>query len=140
MGKDSASVSWKGNMAFEASQSGHQFMIDAEPHVGGEDLGPRPKAYMLTALAGCTAMDVVSILKKMRVELSDFKVTVDGELTDEHPKHFVKMIVKYEFWGKELPMDKIQKAINLSEERYCGVSVVYRKAMPVESEIILHED
>jgi putative redox protein len=139
MEKTSSSVSWKGNMAFEVSLNGHNFMIDAEPHVGGENLGPRPKPLMLSALAGCTAMDVVAILKKMRVEFDDLKVTVEGEQTEEHPKHFTKMMVKYEVWGKDLPLDKIEKAVNLSEERYCGVSVVYRKAMPVESQIVLHE-
>ncbi len=142
MGKASSSVSWKGKMAFEANVEGQRFMIDAGEAVGGEGKGPTPKPLMLTSLAGCTAMDVVSILKKMRVELSDFKVTVDGELTDEHPKHFVKMMVKYEFFGKDLESKrtKIEKAINLSEDRYCGVSVVYKETMPVESEIIFHEE
>ena len=142
MGKASSSVSWKGKMAFEASVGDQKFMIDAGAAVGGEGQGPTPKPLMLTALAGCTGMDVVSILTKMRVELSDFKVTVDGDLTEEHPKHFVKMMIKYEFWGKDLESKraKIEKAVNLSEERYCGVSVVYKETMPVESEIILHEE
>ena len=141
MGKASSSVSWKGKMAFEASVGEQKFMIDAGSAVGGEGQGPTPKPLMLTALAGCTGMDVISILKKMRVEFSDFKVTVDGDLTDEHPKHFVKMVVKYEFWGKDLESKraKIEKAINLSEDRYCGVSVVYKETMPIESEIIFHE-
>jgi len=140
MGKGS-SVSWKGNMAFEVSQNGHNFMIDAVEKVGGENKGPRPKPFMLTALAGCTAMDVVSILKKMRVELDDFTVNVDGELTEEHPKHYIKMHVTYEFWGKNLEASrsKIEKAIRLSEDQYCGVSVVYKKSMPVTSDIIFHE-
>jgi len=140
MGKGS-SVSWKGKMAFEVSQDGHNFMIDAVEKVGGENRGPRPKPFMLTALAGCTAMDVISILTKMRVKLDDFKVSVDGELTEEHPKHYTKMMVTYEFWGKDLEASraKIEKAIKLSEEQYCGVSVVYKQTMPVESEIILHE-
>jgi len=141
MGKASSSVNWKGKMAFEADIDGQKFMIDAAEAVGGEGKGPMPKPLMLTSLAGCTAMDVVSILKKMRVELDDFKVTVDGELTDEHPKHFTKMMVKYELWGKDLEASraKIEKAVNLSEDRYCGVSVVYKEVMPIESEIILHE-
>jgi len=141
MGKASSSVNWKGKMAFEANVGNQKFMIDADEAVGGEGKGPMPKPLMLTSLAGCTAMDVISILKKMRVELDDFSVTVDGELTDEHPKHFTKMLVKYEFWGKDLEASraKIEKAINLSEDRYCGVSVVYKQVMPVESEIIFHE-
>jgi len=140
MGKAKSTVSWKGKMAFEAEIEGKKFMIDADERVGGENQGPTPKPLMLTSLAGCTGMDVVSILKKMRVELDNFQVSVEGELTEEHPKHFVKMMVTYEFWGKNLPYDKIKKAVDLSEERYCGVSVVYKKVMPVESEIILHED
>jgi putative redox protein len=140
MGKAKSTVSWKGKMAFEAEIDGKKFMIDADERVGGENQGPTPKPLMLTSLAGCTGMDVVSILKKMRVELDNFQVSVEGELTDEHPKHFVKMMVTYEFWGKNLPLDKIKKAVDLSEERYCGVSVVYKKVMPIESEIILHEN
>jgi putative redox protein len=134
------SVSWKGNMAFEVSQNGHNFMIDAVEKVGGEDKGPQPKPFMLTALAGCTAMDVISILKKMRVELDDFKVTVNGHMTEEHPKHYDKMTVIYEFWGTDLEdsRKKIEKAVRLSEEQYCGVSVVYKKTMPILSEIIIH--
>lgn len=139
MGKASTNVVWKGNMSFEAEVNGHKFMIDADETNDGENQGPRPKPLMLTALAGCTGMDVVSILKKMRVELKDFKVTVDGELTDGYPKYFNKMLVTYEFWGKDLPKEKIQKAIDLSEESYCGVSIVYKKAMPIESKIIIHE-
>jgi putative redox protein len=90
---------------------------------------------MMVALAGCTGMDVISILKKMRVEVEGFAVRVVGDLTEEHPKHFEKMHVIYEFKGKDLPMDKLEKAINLSEERYCGVSVSYRQAMGITSEI-----
>lgn len=130
---------WKGKMAFEAESSGHAILLDAGPEVGGDDQGPRPKPLMLVALAGCTAMDVVSILKKMRVELEDFDVRVEGDLTEEHPKHFYKMHVVYEFTGKELPRDKLEKAVQLSEERYCGVTAAYKKSMEVTSEIHVFE-
>ncbi len=80
-------------------------------------------------------MDVISILKKMRVEVEDFNVKVEGDLTEEHPKHFHKIHIIYEFAGKDLPMDKLQKAVDLSEERYCGVNATYRRAMKVTSEI-----
>jgi len=93
-------------MAFEAEVNGHKIIIDAGQHVGGENRGPRPKSFMLVALGGCTAMDVISILKKMRVEVESFNVKVDGELTEEHPKHFYKMHIIYEFTGKNLAMDK----------------------------------
>lgn len=139
MATQEASVKWTENMSFEGNVNGHSIIIDAEESVGGKNRGPRPKPFMLLALAGCTGMDVVSILAKMRVELVDFKVSVSGELTEEHPKHYHSMHVKYEFWGKDLDLEKLQKAVSLSEERYCGVNAVYKKVMPVTSEIVIHE-
>ena len=90
---------------------------------------------MLAALGGCTGMDVISILKKMHIEVEKFNVIVEGDLTEEFPKHFFRMHVIYEFTGKNLTLDKLQKAVSLSEERYCGVSAVYRKALELTSEI-----
>ena len=118
-------------MAFEADVNGHKITLDAAEQVGGENRGPRPKPLLMVGLAGCTGMDVVSILKKMRVELDGFNVRVEADLTDEHPKQFTKMHVIYEFKGKDLPMEKLQKAISLSEERYCGVSAMYKKAIEI---------
>ena len=137
--KESVATKWLNNMAFESDVNGHKIIIDAAPEVGGENHGPRPKTFMLAALGGCTAMDVVSILKKMRVEVEKFNVTVEGDLTEEFPKHFYKMHVVYEFTGKDLPMDKLQKAISLSEEKYCGVSAVYKKVIELTSEIKIIE-
>jgi len=139
MAKEQVKISWKDKMAFSAEVNGHEIMLDAAEKVGGENQGPRPKPLMLAALAGCTGMDVVSILKKMRVEVEDFNVSVEGDLTEEHPKQFSKMHVIYEFKGKDLPMDKLEKAVNLSEERYCGVSATYRQAMEITSEIKVSE-
>lgn len=136
-------TSWKGKMAFEWEVGGHKIMIDATEKVGGENKGPQPKPFMLAALGGCTSMDIISILGKMRVTnmLDDFSVEVSGELTDEHPKHYKSMHIEYIFTpkkGEELPMAKIKKAVSLSEERYCGVSEVYRKAdIKMTSEIII---
>ena len=133
------SISWKDGMAFEAEVNGHKIMLDAGEQHGGRDLGPRPKPLMLVALAGCTAMDVVSILTKMKVKLDNFDVKVEGEQSEEQPVHYTSMHIIYEFWGKDLPADKLEKAINLSHERYCGVSAVYRKAMPVTHETVVHD-
>lgn len=135
MSKETVSTQWLGKMAFEGIVSGHKIVIDAEPHVGGENRGARPKPLMLLALGGCTGMDVVSILNKMRVELEKFNVVVEGELTEDYPKYYHKMHVIYEFTGKNLPIDKLEKAVKLSEERYCGVSAVYKKAVIITSEI-----
>jgi len=137
--KETINVNWKENMCFETEVNGHKIILDAVSAVGGEDRGPRPKPFMMVSLAGCTGMDVISILKKMRVEVDKFNVKIDGELTEEHPKHYHKMHITFEFWGKDLPMAKLEKAVNLSEERYCGVSATYKQAMELTSEIVVHE-
>jgi len=129
------STKWLENMAFEFEINGHKLIIDAKEEVGGQDRGPRPKPLMLAALGGCTSMDVVSILKKMRVELKSLNVNVEGELSEEHPKRFTKMHVIYEMEGDNLPMEKLKKAVSLSEDRYCGVSAVYKEVMEITSEI-----
>jgi putative redox protein len=128
-------MSWTDNLAFEADMDGHKVIIDATKEAGGNDLGPRPKKLMLTALAGCTGIDVVMILKKMKVVPEAFNVIIEGELTEEHPKYYNKIKIIYQFKGKDLPMAKLEKAVKLSEEKYCGVSAVYRQAMEIKTEI-----
>jgi len=133
------SIDWTDEMSFKSEVNGHEIIIDADEKVGGKDRGPRPKPLMLLSLAGCTGMDVISILKKMRVEPEDFRVTTDANNTEEHPKHYDEIKVIYEFWGKNLPKDKIEKAVNLSEERYCGVSHVYKQYVKMSTEIKIHD-
>ncbi|MGC9352481.1 MAG: OsmC family protein [Mariniphaga sp.] len=137
--KHVVNMAWTDKVAFETDMDGHKVVIDATKESGGSDLGPRPKKLMLTALAGCTGVDVVMILKKMKVEPEAFNVIVEADVTDEHPKHYNKMKVIYQFKGKDLPKDKLEKAIKLSEEKYCGVTAVYKKAMEMESEIRIVE-
>jgi putative redox protein len=132
-------MAWTDKVAFKTDMDGHKVVIDATNESGGSDLGPRPKKLMLTALAGCTGVDVVMILKKMKVEPEAFNVIVEADVTDEHPKHYSKMKVIYQFKGKDLPKDKLEKAIKLSEEKYCGVTAVYKKAMKMEREIRIVE-
>ena len=135
--KESVSTQWLDNMSFESEINGHKIIIDAKPEVGGQDRGPRPKNLMLAALGGCTSMDVISILKKMRIEVKSLNVIVEGELSEDHPKRFLKMHVIYEVEGEDLPLDKIEKAVSLSEEKYCGVNAVYREVIELSSEIRL---
>lgn len=135
MTKHEVKVNWQKKMAFKADVMGQEIIMDAVAQVGGESRGARPKPLMLAALAGCTGMDVVSILKKMKVEPDDFNIIVEGDVTDEHPKHYNKMHIIYEFKGKDLPMKKLEKAVRLSEEKYCGVSAVYKKALELTWEI-----
>ncbi len=133
--KDTQTVTWMEDLAFEGEVNGHKIILDAEARVGGKDRGPRPKPLMLTSLLGCTGMDVISILQKMRVDVKDFKVHADAELTEEHPKHYKKIHLIYEFTGKDLPMDKLEKAVNLSQDRYCGVSYLYKQVIDLTYEI-----
>lgn len=133
--KHTVNTQWLENMAFESEVSGHKLIIDATPEVGGEDRGPRPKLLMLSALAGCTGMDVVSILKKMRVKIDDLNIKVEAEMSEEHPKRYTAMHVTYEFKGSDLPMEKLEKAVRLSQDQYCGVNEVYKQVMDMTSEI-----
>ena len=135
--KNKINAQWKDGMAFEAEVNGFKIMLDADEAVGGENLGPRPKALTLVSLAGCTAMDVISILKKMRVEPSYFNVEVEGELTEEHPKYYHLINIRYIFSGDNLPLDKLEKAVNLSQERYCGVSAMLTKVAKITHEIVI---
>ena len=128
-------VAWKGQMLFESVAPEGNVMIDADEKVGGQGKGLRPKAMMLTALAGCTAMDIASLLKKMRAEVSDFKIEVEANLIEEHPKVYDKVNVIYRFYNSDFKKDKIEKAVNLSVERYCGVMEMFRKFSAVSTKI-----
>jgi putative redox protein len=132
-------VSWKGSMLFESVAPEGDLMIDAAEEVGGQGKGLRPKALMLTSLAGCTAMDIASLLKKMRAEVEDFKIEVEANLTDEHPRFYDKVHVIYKFYGSDFKKDKIEKSVNLSVERYCGVMEMFRGFAKISTEILYIE-
>ncbi|MCX7986543.1 MAG: OsmC family protein [Bacteroidales bacterium] len=133
------STTWRGNMQFEAEIGNHRVIMDASHDAGGHDLGVRPKQLMLAALAGCTGMDVVSILQKMRVNIDRFSVDVIADVTEDHPKHYTAMHIIYYLKGNDIDLEKVKKAVELSQERYCGVSAVYRKALKLTYEIKINE-
>lgn len=135
--KNKITLDWLNGLSFETELNGHKLYLDASEDVGGKNMGPRPKPLMMVALAGCTGMDVASILQKMRVQYDSFSVDVEGELLDDFPKNFTHMKVIYRFKGKDLPLDKLQKAVDLSRERYCGVSANYKDSFPVDHEIVV---
>lgn len=119
---------WKGEMIFEAkTESGHSVLMDAKPEVGGEDKGPRPMELLMVSLGGCTAMDVVSILKKMRTDLESMTISIDSEQASEHPKIFTKINIEYEFTGRNIKEENVKKAIELSQEKYCSVSAMLKE-------------
>jgi putative redox protein len=126
-------------MVFESDNpSGETLFIDA-PDEGIENKGLRPKALMLSSLAGCSGLDVVSLLKKMRAEVDDFKMVVHGELTEEHPRYYHKVVIAYHFYGSDLQEDKINKAVKLSVDQYCGVMEMFRQFAKVTTEVYLHK-
>ena len=124
------------DLSFDIDLQGHRFTVDADESVGGKDRGPRPKALLLSGLAGCTGMDVASILGKMKMPYDSFAVEVDAETTDEHPKVYKSITVRYIFTGSDLDRSKIEKAVNLSQEKYCGVSAMLGKTAAITAHII----
>lgn len=136
MAQQKINCTWKKGMTFESEISGHKLIMDAVPTVGGNDEGPRPKPLVLASLAGCTGMDVVSILKKMQQPFTYFNIEVDADATEEHPKTYNAMKIIYEFKESDgLDLKKVEKAVQLSQDRYCGVSALLKKAIPLDYEI-----
>ena len=133
-------TTWKNKMLLESDNPlGKNLLMGSGPDSGGSNQGLSPKALMLSSLGGCTGLDVLSLLKKIRVEIEDFKVTVNGELTEEHPKYYDKVSIDYYFTGTDLNKEKIKKAVSLSEERYCGVIKMFRAFAEVTIAIHFNE-
>ena len=130
---------WKGGMTFESDNpSGKTLMMDTDVEGSNERFGLSPKALMLSSLAGCTGLDVVSVLEKMKVNDYEFKMDVSGELTNEHPKYYHKVKLDYHFYGKDLNEKKIKKAVDLSVDKYCGVMEMFRQFAKLDTEIHYH--
>jgi len=130
-----STTSWLGDMKFDTEISGHHLITDAPSSDGSSPAGPGPKRLLLSALAGCTGTDVISILKKMRQEVEGFKIDIQAELTDEHPMYYNLIHIIYEFTAKNPDLDKYEKAISLSQEKYCGVSFMFSHFAKITHEI-----
>jgi putative redox protein len=127
-----AVLSWKGKMAFEgASESGFVQRMDADTPVGGENSGARPMEFIALGLAGCTAMDVISILQKKKLDIKDFQVKVHADRAAEHPKVFTHAVIEYLVTGKNVDAAAVLRAIELSTERYCPAQAMLSKAFPM---------
>lgn len=132
-----ADVEWRGKMGFVGrGEAQATVVLDAPEAVGGEGGGFRPKELLLAGLAGCTAMDVISILRKMRCEPGGLRVEVDADESAGHPKVFTAFHIKYIVRG-DVPADKLDKAIELSQERYCAVTAMFRSFAPVTYEVVV---
>ena len=133
--KETITLNWLNNMAFETEVNNHKLYIDASVENNGKNLGPRPKLLLLVALGGCTGMDVVSILGKMRIEFDSLQIVIDSDIAEEHPKKFNSVNIIYFFKGKNLAYDKLEKAVQLSQEKYCGVSATLKDSLKIDYEI-----
>lgn len=136
---ESVEINLSGEMSFEVNLDGHRFEIDAVEQFGGANKGPRPKNLMLASIAGCTGMDVVSILRKMKVIFDDFRIEVTGTITEEYPKHFDAMHIIYRLKGKDISLEKVEKAVNLSQTKYCGVTFSFKPTVNITHEIIIED-
>ena len=119
--------------------SKHWTMMDGPEQFGGSDAASKPMELVLFGLGGCTAMDVVSLLKKMRVDYDDFRIDIDYERAEDHPKVYTRIEMTYHFYGKELPESKLEKAVSLSKDRYCSVSAMLSKSAEITAKIEVHE-
>ncbi|HXF82383.1 MAG TPA: OsmC family protein [bacterium] len=129
---------WRGRRRFEGhSPTPTVVAMDARADAGGEGSAPTPMETLLIALAGCTGMDVVGILEKMRAPLRQLTVRVSGERADLHPKVFTRIHVRYEASGPGLTSEQVQRAVRLSQEKYCSVAAMLRPAVPLTYEVVL---
>lgn len=121
---------------FEADIGQHRIGMDAGSDAGGQDRGASPKKLMLASLAGCTGIDVVSILEKMKVSYTGFRIHIEADLTDEHPKIYNQVRIRYEISLAEADRPKMERAVQLSMEKYCGVSAMFSHFATVSPEIV----
>jgi len=127
------STEWTSGIAFETEVDGFTVALDSAAEGIGK--GPSPKKLMIISLLGCTGMDVVSLMEKMRVPFTAFRIEAVAPLTDEHPKVFKSVHLKYIVTGQKIKREKVEKSIILSQERYCGVSIMMKKHCPVNWEL-----
>lgn len=128
-------------MSFRAtSGSGHTLTLDAAPEVGGMNRGPRPMELLLLGLGGCTGMDVISILRKMRQEVTGYQVRVSGERAESHPQIFTRITVEHVVRGRGVKPASVQRAIELSATRYCSASAMLERAARIEQTYRIIDD
>lgn len=131
-------LNWTKDLTFDTLLDGHKVTIDKDLENGGNNEGPRPKALMLVALAGCSAMDVVPLFHKMRVRFDSLSIDVTAETTDTIPMVFTSFHMTYHIQGESNDATKMRKAIRLSQETYCGVGLMMKKIGPITYDILLN--
>lgn len=127
---------WMGKMQFNALINGHTVTMDAPERVGGEDNGPIPKPFVLSALSGCTGMDVIALLRKAGRQLTDLDIRVSGEISKQQPIEYVSIHIVYDMKGDEENKEAALDAVTQSQEKICGVSHMLKKIMPVTWQVL----
>lgn len=134
-------VVWKGGMAFTGSaEEGYLIPLDAKKAVGGHDLGFRPLQLFAIGLVGCTGMDVISILKKKRQEVTEFTVSADISRAEHHPKVFTKILITYSITGKDIDREAVERAVELSETKYCPAQAMLAESVEISHKIMIHQE
>ncbi len=120
--------------------SGHHILLDAAEHNGGQNAGPQPMEMLLVSLASCAAMDIISILRKKRQDITAYEVHVWGGRTEEYPRVFVEITVEHIFSGQNIQPEAVKRAIELTEERYCGASAMLGKTATLKHTFLITEE
>ena len=135
-----AKAVWKGDLTFVGSaDSGFSLVMDTYKEVGGNESGFRPVELIAIGVAGCTGMDVISILKKKRQEVTAFEVLVHATRATEHPKKITHMVIEYVVTGKNIDPAAVERAVQLSEEKYCPSIATIRNNVTIENKIVINE-
>lgn len=133
-----AEISLQDHYTFSSSARQHTFLQDASTANGGKDTGPSPKEYFLASVIGCSGMDVAGLLRKYRQNVSDLKISATADQTEKHPRVFKEILMRFDVAGTELDNDKIKEAVDLSLTRYCGVSAMIIKVVPIKYELFIN--
>ena len=136
-----ARVKWVEGVTFVGeSGSGHAVVMDGPPEHGGRDLGIRPMEMLLLGMGGCTAFDVLHILKKARQPVTDCVVELDAERADEEPKVFTKIHAHFRIKGTGLKEDRVKRAVELSAEKYCSASIMLGATAEITHDYVIEEE
>ncbi len=133
-------INWVGDASFEAeTESGHKITMDGPPDSGGQNKGPRPMEMLLVGLGGCTSFDVVLILKRSRQDVRDCIVEISAQRAETDPKVFTKIHIKFIVTGKNLDPTRVERAVKLSEDKYCSASIMLGKTAEITHDIEIVE-
>lgn len=138
--KHEIETQWMGKMQFNALVNGHTVIMDAPERVGGEDQGPIPKPFVLSALSGCTGMDIIAFLRKWNKPVNDLDIRVTGEISKQAPIEYTSIHIVFEFKGDGDNAKAALQAVQDSQEKYCGISHMLRKIMPVTWEVYYNQE